>query len=152
LDARCCGIFVDAILPHPGESWLATAPPQLREHLRALARDGTLPQWNRWFPEGMIEALLPDASMRERFIAELPQIPIEYLEEHAPSARDDSLLGCGYVRISRSYEDMATQAEQLGWPVIREAADHLAILTRPEMVCAAILRLFEALDLGPARR
>jgi hypothetical protein len=147
LHARCYGIFVDAILPHPGKSWLQTAPAQLRAHLQALVRDGTLPQWDRWFPAGTIEILLPDASLRERFVGELPRIPFNYLEEHAPSANVDALVGCGYLRLSRSYEDMAAKAEQLGWPVQRELADHLAILTRPEIVCAAIVRLFEALNL-----
>jgi len=147
LRARCYGIFVDAILPHPGKSWFQTVPAQLRAHLHALSRERTLPQWDRWFPAGTIETLLPDASVRARFIAELPRIPFSYLEEYAPSASVDTLVGCGYLRLSRSYEDIAAKAEQLRWPVLRELADHLAILTRPKMVCAAIVRLLEALNL-----
>jgi pimeloyl-ACP methyl ester carboxylesterase len=147
LRARCYGIFVDAILPHPEKSWFETAPAQLRAHLYALVRNGTLPQWDRWFPAGTIETLLPVASLRERFVAELPRIPVNYLEEHAPSLSVDALVGCGYLRLSRACEDNAAKAEQLGWPTLRELADHLAILTRPEMVCAAIVRLFEALNL-----
>jgi hypothetical protein len=152
LHARCYGIFVDAILPHPGKSWFETVPAQLRAHLLALGRDGTLPQWDRWFSAGTIGTLLPDASVRERFIAELPRVPLNYLEEHAPSASVDALVECGYLQLRRSYEDIAAKAEQLGWLALREMADHLAILTRPKMVCAAIVRVFEALNLCPIGR
>jgi hypothetical protein len=147
LHARCYGIFVDAILPHPGQNWFETAPPELRAHLHTLVRDGMLPPWHRWFPAATIETLLPDASMRERFIAELPRIPMDYLEERAPLANVEAVAGCGYLQLSSSYEDETVQAQQLGWPVSREMADHLAIVTRPAMVCAGILRLFEALNL-----
>lgn len=36
-------IYVDSLLPHPGETWLARAPQPLVEHLRNLVRDGLLP-------------------------------------------------------------------------------------------------------------
>lgn len=152
LHSRCYGIFVDAILPYPGKSWFETAPAQLQAHLQALGRNGTLPRWHRWFPVGTIELLLPDASVRERFVAELPSIPIDYLEERAPSASVDALIRCGYLQLSRSYDDLAAQAEQLRWAVEREVSDHLAILTRPKTACAAIVRMFEAWNLGPVRR
>jgi len=43
-------LFVDAILPHPGQSWLDTAPPPLRAALSKNAREGSAPAWPSWFP------------------------------------------------------------------------------------------------------
>src|SRR5919201_2451909 len=74
--AACSGVveaavFVDAILPHPGATWFDTAPASLQEHLRGLATHGWLPPWDRWFPPDTLEPLLPDSSLRARFVAEL---------------------------------------------------------------------------------
>ena len=134
-------VFVDALLPHPGSSWFDTAPEPLREHLTALVRDGRLPPWNEWFPADAIEALLPDAEVRERFVGELPRLPIAYFEEPAPAPAGWTGVGCHYVRLSEAYDRAADEAQRRGWTVVREDADHLAPLTRPERISDLIARV-----------
>jgi hypothetical protein len=131
-------VFVDAMLPHPGLSWLDTAPESLRMQLMGLARDGVLPPWNTWFPPGTLEALLPDTALRERFVAEVPRMPVAYFEEKAPAAAGWESVRCAYIRLSEAYDGVAAEAERRGWWVHRENADHLAMLTRPDTVAASI--------------
>jgi hypothetical protein len=133
-------VFVDATLPHPGSSWFDTAPPQRREHLAGLVRAGRLPPWNEWFPAEVLDALLPEAGMRERFIAELASLPLAYFEEAAPVTRSWSAVRCAYVRLSEAYDQSADEAERQGWWVRRENADHLAMLTQPGRVADAVLQ------------
>jgi hypothetical protein len=139
--------FVDALLPHPGVSWLATAPPDLRAALLRLAAGGRLPPWHEWFPPGALDGLVPDPALRARFVAELPRLPMAYFEEPAPPG--DAVAGRnGYLQLSAAYQDAADEAERRGWPTLREAADHLAPLTRPEWIADRLTRLVGCL--GPA--
>jgi hypothetical protein len=139
-------VFVDAILPHPGVSWFETAPPVLREQLGGLAHDdGRLPAWDRWFPPEVMTELLPEENLRRRFIAELPRVPLAYLEERAPVVSGWPPARCGYLRLSGAYDEVADEAERRGWLVVREAADHLAMLTRPAAISGLLDRLVKAL-------
>jgi thioesterase domain-containing protein len=137
LDAQvAAAVFVDAVLPRPEASWFDTAPAELREHLAGLARDGRLPPWHEWFPPGAVESLLPGRELRERFVAELPRLPVAYFQEPAPATRLD--IDCAYVRLSAPYDGAADEAERLGWWVRRLDADHLAMLTQPEQIADAV--------------
>ncbi|MCC3761707.1 hypothetical protein K3N28_01285 [Glycomyces sp. TRM65418] len=133
-------VFVDALLPHPGESWFATAPEPLREHVRALAEGGLLPKWTDWFPPEAIAELLPDPRLRERFRAELPRVPLSYFEEAAPESKAWPPPRCAYVRLSEAYRDQADEAVRRGWRVHAVEGDHLSILTDPEPVAEFIAR------------
>jgi pimeloyl-ACP methyl ester carboxylesterase len=146
-------VFVDAILPHPGVSWLRTAPPALREQLAGLARDGHLPPWHQWFPPEVVTQLLPEEDLRQRFIAELRRLPMAYLGEPAPMVSGWPWARCGYLRLSGAYDAVADEGERHGWVVVREPADHLAMLTRPATIAGLLDRLVKALDAGgPAPR
>lgn len=125
-------IFVDAILPHPGLSWLDTAPAELRQHLLDMAHEALVPRWNEWFPREALSALLPEADLRERFVGELPELPVLYFEERAPQVPSWPPARCAYVQLSEAYQEFADEAARKGWPVRRENADHLAMLTRPD--------------------
>jgi pimeloyl-ACP methyl ester carboxylesterase len=131
-------VFVDAMLPHPGLSWFDAAPEGLREQLLGLVRDAALPPWHEWLPPGTVEALLPDPGVRERFVAELPRVPVAYFEESAPTVAGWDSVRCAYVRLSEAYDGAADKARHSGWWVRRENADHLAMLTRPDTVAASI--------------
>jgi hypothetical protein len=133
-------VFVDAGLPYPGVSWLAAAPPALREALRRLAAGGRLPPWHEWFPPGTLDGLLPDPALRGRFVAELPRLPVAYFEEPAPPG-DAGAGRSGYLQLSAAYQEAAAAAARRGWPTVREAADHLAPLTRPEWVADRLAEL-----------
>lgn len=127
-------LFVDALLPHPGFSWLETAPPPMAEQLRRLATGGVLPPWHRWFPDDVLAGLLPDAVTRADFVSEIPQLPLAYFEEKAPAGRRWETVPSGYLRLSDQYDHQADQAERLGWPVLRHEGTHLSPVTAPELV------------------
>lgn len=136
-------IFVDAILPHPGRSWLDTAPAGLREQLTAGAQQGLLPAWDGWWPPGALEKLAPDADLRAALIAELEPLPLAYFEEVAPVMSFDA--PCAYLQLSGAYEEEARRAVRLGWPVVRLPATHLAPATQPLAVATALETLTDRL-------
>jgi hypothetical protein len=135
-DRTLCAVFVDALLPHPGQSWFDTAPPALRTQLLGMAVDGILPPWHKWFPPGAIEELVPDPGLRREFVAEIPRLPVAYFEERAPVTSD--LRRCAFLRLSAAYDRAADEAERLGWWVARRDWDHLRMLSAPEAVADLI--------------
>ena len=145
-------VFVDAILPHPGMSWFDTAPPALREQLGGQASDGQLPPWHQWFPPEVVTELLPEEDLRQRFIAELPRLPLAYLEERAPIVSGWPPAWGGYLRLSGTYDEEADEAQRHGWLVVREPADHLALLTRPATIARLLDRLIKSLVEAPGRQ
>jgi pimeloyl-ACP methyl ester carboxylesterase len=133
-DAVRGAVFVDSRLPHPGVSAMDAMAPAARERLRALARDGRLPGWHEWF--GSIAELVPDAGLRDRLVAEIEELPLAYFAEPAPAV--DTPTRCAYVQLSEAYREPADEAAGRGWPTYRAAADHLAVLTRPELVAGLV--------------
>ncbi len=136
-------IFLDALLPHPGRSWFQTASPRLSAHLRGLAKDGRLPAWDRWWPTGAMEALLPQAAQRDAFSRELRAVPVAYLDEPAPDAMPG--IPCAYLQLSEGYTPEADQAEADGWAVARLSLHHLAMLINTVVVADGIEGLAAAL-------
>lgn len=142
---RTAAVFVDAVLPHDGASFLEAAPAAVAEQLRGLAHDGMLPRWDRWFPPAVLERLLPDPMLRSRFVADLPEtVPLAYFDERAPATDRWSSVPCGYLRLSGAYEGAAAEAERRGWPTIKVEADHLALLTRPAEIAVELHRIAAA--------
>ncbi len=137
-------IFADAILPHPGRSWFDTAPPQLADSLRSGAEFGMLPSWDRWWPPGALERLVPEPTVREALLAELAPLPLDYFAEPAPSA--GLTVPAAYLRLSGAYDDEARGATRQGWPVVNLPLHHLAMLTHPEAVAGAIEGLADRLE------
>ena len=124
-------ILVDAILPHPGHSWFDTAPADMRERLRAGAQMGELPSWDEWWPPGALERL------------ELEPLPLAYFEEVAPP---EVLTGpTAYLQLSGAYDGEGVAAGRYGWPLVRLPLHHLAMLTNPEPVAAALESLAQRL-------
>jgi hypothetical protein len=137
-------VFVDALLPRPGRTWFDTAPAELREHLRGLARDGMLPPWHEWFAWQDVAELVPDPDLLARFVAEIPALPLGYFTEPAPPVDGWADVPCAYVRLSEGYDEFAAEAETEGWWVRRVDADHLAPLTRPSVVVEPLVAAIEA--------
>ncbi|WP_394761039.1 hypothetical protein [Phenylobacterium sp.] len=140
LPGRVAGVvYCDAILPHPGRSWFDTAPAEMRQRLRAGALMGDLPTWDEWWPPGALERLVPDAGQRTSLIAELEPLPLVYFEEAAPS---ESYSGpAAYLQLSGAYDDEGVAAGRYGWPRVRLPLHHLAMLTNPDPVAAALISL-----------
>ncbi len=153
-------VFVDAILPHPGRSWLQTAPGGLARRIRERARDGLAPPWSKWFGKGVIERALPEEATRAAFLASLPRVPLAFLEEPAPSAFAGEAepgctlvapippRACGYLRLSDGYIAEAREAERRGWRVESADLGHLAMITDPRIVAERLVELADALAKG----
>ncbi|QYN35173.1 alpha/beta hydrolase [Pseudonocardia sp. DSM 110487] len=139
-------IFVDATLPHPGRRWVDTVPAELAGQLTGrVGPDGLLPRWHEWFPPEAMAELVPAERARVEFCADVPRVPLRYLEEIAPGSDAWQDLRCGYVQLSAAYEDAAVEAGRAGWPVARVDGHHLSGVTDPAVVAAAIARMSDAL-------
>ena len=134
-------VFVDAGLPHPGQSAFDVLPPTAVEQLQAMVVDGWLPPWTSWWTPEQLEALLPDAQLRRLMVESSPRVPLRLLTEALPTVDEDNLGRCSYVRLSAWYEPFAQRAEEAGWTVRRLDADHLAILTSPSEVVDVLQEL-----------
>jgi hypothetical protein len=140
-------LYVDAVPPHPGRSWFATASDALGDSLRAKALDGAVPAWDQWFPPGALESLTPEGPLRQAFISELKPTPLAWLEEPAPEVDLPGDVGWGFLRLSKAYEREAGEARRLGWPTLRRDLHHLAMTTHPTEVVSAMLDLTRMLGL-----
>jgi pimeloyl-ACP methyl ester carboxylesterase len=147
--AAACGdsvhapIYVDAGLPEPGKNWFERAPAEMADHLHGLAENGLLPPWNEWFAPGAIDSLLPDPQLRERFRAELPCLPLAFLDEPAPPV---TWAGPGgYLLLSEAYRRDAAEARRNGWPVREHLTHHLAMLTQPRNIASTLGELCQLL-------
>lgn len=134
-------IYADAILPHPGRSWLDTTGDQFAAALRATAVDGLVPRWEEWFPPDSVAGMIDDPTARAVFRDEQRPTPLAYLEEVAPDLDLPDDVAWSYLRFSRAYENEAAHARSLGRPTLREDLSHLAMFTHPEEVMTAISNL-----------
>jgi hypothetical protein len=140
-EALIGAVYMDAALPHPGRSWFNTAPPELADGLRAMARDGLLPPWDAWFPPGALARLVPDAELLAPVTAELQPLSLDYFDQPAPVLNHTG--PSAYLRLSSAYNTEAVKARNLGWPTGILDLHHLAMLTHPAAVLASIVTLVE---------
>lgn len=139
-------VFVDATLPHPGRTWMETVPPETADQVRGMAGpDGLLPKWHEWFPPQVLDELVPDEQARAGFCADVPRLPLRYLEKVAPRSTGWQNLRCGYVQLSADYEAAAAEARRAGWPVVRMDGTHLSAVTEPAAVAGAVAGMADAL-------
>jgi hypothetical protein len=137
-------VFVDATLPAPCVAWADTVAPEMIGRLRGSAGpDGLLPPWHEWFPADVIAQVLPDPEVRAAVIAEIPRVPLAYLDEVAPPHDGWQDVPCGYVQLSAPYADAAAEAERRGWAVTRHASHHLGTVTEPDVVASTILTVLD---------
>jgi hypothetical protein len=135
-------LFVDAGLPIPGQSWMDTVPPDLAAQVRGMAdARGWLPPWPHWWGDEVLAELLPDPEARRRFTAGCPRLPLGMFEEVHPLAPRWPDAPAAYLQLSEAYEDQASSAAELGWPVTRQMSHHLALLTEPGLVAGSVHEL-----------
>jgi hypothetical protein len=137
-------LFVDAVLPHPGRSWLEAAPQTLAARIRDLEVGGRLPPWHRWFVRSPTRALIADPVARARFEREAPTIPLAFLDEPAPHTSIPVNIPKGFLKLSAAYEHEASTAIGRSWFVGALEGHHLAMLTDPGRVTAAIREMAAA--------
>lgn len=144
-------VFVDSFLPPPAAR-LLLGPPALMEQLRAIATDGVLPPWSRWFGADTMRELVPDERLRAALETEMPRLPLSYFQAAVPLPDEwQKRWRCGYLLLSATpYGDSAAEARAYRWPVIEiDGARHLAIATNPISVTEALLALERSLSSGP---
>jgi hypothetical protein len=131
-------VFVDAGLP-PEDGATPLVPDGFAEHLRGLARDGILPPWPDWFGPGAIAELIPDEQRRREVVADIPRVPLSYLDGQIrlPQRWTDTADGA-YILLSEVYRPDADQAATWGWPVVELMGTHLDLVNRPAQVASAI--------------
>jgi hypothetical protein len=136
-------VFVDATIPERMGS-TPIVPAELLEPLEALAVDGRVPKWSRWWDdEEAMRGLVPDDAIRERLEEELPSLPLTYFREAVPVPEGWPDAACGYLLFSAAYEPVAREAESRGWPTRHLPGEHLHMVVDPEAVAGAIVDLAE---------
>jgi pimeloyl-ACP methyl ester carboxylesterase len=76
-------VFVDSFLPPPAGR-LPLGPPAFMDQLRAMAAEGVLAPWSRWFGADAMRELVPDERLRADLEAEMPAMPLAYFEASVP--------------------------------------------------------------------
>ncbi|HVF75076.1 MAG TPA: hypothetical protein VM938_08500 [Acidimicrobiales bacterium] len=139
---RCAAyLFVDAALPHPGRSRLASVHPSFQARLAELLDGEFLPPWSEWFDPHALDALLPDEELRTRFRAELDPVPADLLREPLPEVAGWPDAPCGFLRLSRAYDGEEAEAARQGWAVASLPGSHLSPVVDPDGVAAALVSL-----------
>lgn len=133
--------FVDAGLPHPGQSRLDVLPPPAVEQLREMTVERWLPPWTSWWPADQLDAMVPDQRLRDLLVQTSPRLPASLFDQTLPRVSEELLGRCSYLQLSSAYESFAARAEHEGWPVDRLDAHHLAILTAPREVADSMQSL-----------
>ena len=144
-------MFVDSLLPPPAGQ-LLLGRPAFMDQLRAMATDGVLPPWSRWFGTSAMRELVPDERLRADLEAEMPRLPLSYFEATVPLPDGwTNRRPCAYLLLSPTpYRQSAADARAHGWPVTEiHGVQHLAIATNATPVTQALLDLERFLSNRP---
>ena len=132
-------VFVDASVP-PCEG-TGRAGGEFLGALQALATNGVLPVWSRWWGEGVLDVLVRDDARRRQIEMELPTVPLTFFE--TPIALPAGWCGDdgAFVQLSEFYRADADRAAALGWPVIEHLGAHLDIANDEEGIATVLVNL-----------
>ncbi|MSP21846.1 MAG: alpha/beta hydrolase [Dehalococcoidia bacterium] len=137
-------IFVDAAIPPlPGAPFQDESA--FRVQLAQLAREGVLPPWSRWFGDGVMERLVPNAALRLDVERELPSLPLSYFDERPPVPHGWPDAPCWYLQFSGAYAPQAAEAGHRGWPVRHLTGGHLHMLVQPAAVAECLIEMADEL-------
>ncbi len=136
-------VFVDAVIPP--QSGAHVTPSALKAMLDQQTRDGHLRRWLEWWPDDVIDQLLPHPSDRQALINDMPHLPRSFYDESVPVPDGWSDRECAYLKLSEAYADEFEEADTRGWARIELDANHLSIHTEPERIANTLDSL-----LGPA--
>lgn len=129
-------IFVDAGVPPEAGTYVADE--RIKTMVEENSRNGILNPWSKWWPAGTMERLITDQAARSLFEAELPAVPGGLYDESIPMPAGWSNLQCGYLKLSSAYEADLAEARRRGWTNVELELDHLALMTKPTPVIAAL--------------
>ncbi len=134
-------LFVDAGLPHPGQSQLdemEASVPAFAQELRQLLASGE--RFPHWSDEDLREDL-PDGRARQQMLAELQPRPLSFFEEVVPDVPGWPDAPGGYLLFTEGYRHFLEQAQGAGWPSRTFQAGHFHMLVDPAAVAAALVEL-----------
>lgn len=132
-------VFLDAVLPPANGPYVVSD--QFRTFI-AENRDGSrLRPWLDWWPDEVVERLVPERVDREALRADTPRLPADFYDDaiQLPTDWDDG--SAAYLRLSSAYDEEYAEAQSRGWRVIHLDSTHLATVTEPERVLNAIVQL-----------
>lgn len=129
-------VFVDAVIPPPGG--VHETPARMHALLDEQTIDGHLRRWLEWWPDDVVDDLVPDVEERAALLAEMPSLPRSFYDEAIPIPDGWMERRCAYVKLSDAYDAEYAEAGRLGWKRTELDADHLAICTQPDRVIGAI--------------
>ena len=139
-------IFVDAGLPHPGQSQLdemgASVPEFAQELRKSLASGERFPHWS---DEDLREDL-PDELVRQHLLAEVQPRPLSFFEEVMPVVAGRPDAPGGYLLFTQGYSGFLEQAQRAGWPSRTFHAGHFHMLVDPVAVAAALVELMKMMN------
>jgi Alpha/beta hydrolase family len=143
-------IFVDSDLP-PATGELVLGRAAFMHRLRALATDGVLAPWSKWFGDEAMRELVPDERLRAALEEEMPRLPLSYFRATVPMPDAWDRRACAYLLLSDdAYGHSAAEAVDRGWPMLHiHGVHHLAIATHPIQATDALLELERVLEESP---
>jgi hypothetical protein len=141
-------VFVDAPLPgRDGQSRLDLFEPDDARRFREAARGGLIPPI--WRNDNVLRAAgIEDASLRRRFAAEVPDVPLAVYEEPLPVPRGWPDAPCAYLRFSAPYEADGAAARGLGWVSRELPGGHFHMLADPAAVTQTLLDLVDEMSIA----
>jgi hypothetical protein len=120
---------------HAGGDFLGT--------LRDLAKDGMLPVWAQWRGEGVLAALVGDDERRREIERQLPQVPLVFYEAQIDVPTGWCASRDAYVLLSGAYQQDASKATSLGWPVVERPGAHLDIVNDEAAIAEILVNLVD---------
>ncbi len=133
-------IFVDAGLPENGKSLFDIFESQAAvAAFRGAAQHGFLPVWTG---ENLRE-VIPDKTVRARFVKELHPLPVQVYEEPLPVFAGWPDAPCGYLRFGENpaYEAASQRARNAGFAYMQLPGEHFHMLVDPGAVARALMEL-----------
>ncbi len=107
----------------------------------AANSEGWLPPWPQWWDDETLAGLIPGPAARRHFAASSPRLPVAMFEEVHPPAPQWPGAPAAYLQLGEAYQDEATKARELGWPMAERLSHHLAPLTDPALVAGSLRQL-----------
>lgn len=139
-------LFVDAGLPHDGQSRLGemrSTIPEYAEELHAeLAAGGRFPTWT----DEDLREIIPDARLRQATLDELRPRPLAFFEEPIPVFAGWPDAPCGYFQFSEGYAAAAAEAEAQRWEMRKIEAGHFHMLVDPDGVARMLREMAAQLE------
>jgi len=132
-------LFVDAGLPHPGESQMEESAWLAQELRRLFAGGERFPNWKE---EDLLDEL-PDEGSRRRVLSEMQPRALDYFAEVQPEIPGWTETPGAYLLFTEGYRPYLDQAQRAGWPTRELPAGHFHMLVDPASVAASLSALIE---------